>query len=298
MMRSTVEAAVVEVVAEGDVAVVDGDLDANPVLLPVVPSVVIDGGLAAVDAVRNGSDLGLHHLPGGVEERPLVGLEALPPVLLEEPEHAALAHDAGADLGAQVLANDVEADVGEDEIPDVPPELPLFVDLDGRDAERFLPDLGRVRVVSPRDRPPDVGLVSLGGGPGDELVLEEDRFVDGDVVVLVSHAEDVVVEDDVSGMDVVTVVVEDVLAYRPEREGEDGEVLRLLQHVPLAVVEPGDEVLGLAENGRPRGLLEADAHLVGDGLERPRQHREQNRVDLAHAASPPRPDATVASIPF
>jgi hypothetical protein len=83
----------------------------------------------------------------------------------------------------------------------------------------------------------------------------EDRFVDGDVVQLVPEREDVVVEDHVPFVDVVAEVPADVLADRGERKGQDRQVLGLLEHPALGVVEAGHEVFRLAQDRRPRRAL-------------------------------------------
>jgi len=175
-------------------------------------------------------------------------LERRRPVLVEQREQAPFADDARAHLRLHVLADDVEPDVGEDQIPDVLPKLPPVDDLDRRDPQPFLPALRGVGVVAALHGAADVGLVTLCRGPGDEPTVMEDRLVDRDVVELVSQGEDVVVEDHVPLVEVVAEVVANVLAHRGQREGEDRQVLRLLEHPPFGVVEPRHEVLRLAED--------------------------------------------------
>ena len=62
------------------------------------------------------------------------------------------------------------------------------------------------------------------------------------------------------------------------------------------------EVLGLAEDRRARGLLDRNAHLVGDRLEGAREDRKQDRIDvgfaLAHDALASRIGLTSSSRPF
>ncbi len=216
------------------------------------------------------------------------------PVFRQQLDEASLADRAGADLGLHVVLDDVEADVGEDQLPDVLAQLALLDHLDRRNPQRLLPHLGGVRVVAAGDGAADVGLVSLDGGPRDEPALEEHRLEHRDVVVLVAEAEHVVVEDHVARVDLVAVVRLDVLAHRGEREGEDRQVLGLLQHPAVGVVEPGDEILRLAQNRRARRLLHRDAHLVGDRLEGPGVDGQQNRVDLHVVTSCERAARTAA----
>ena len=272
-------------VVEPDLALADLDVHADREFRPLVAAVVVDVALARIAAIGNPGDLGFHHAPRRLEQRLLVRREVLEAVLAEQLEQAPLADRGGADLGLHVVAHDVEADVGEDQLPDILAQLALLDHLDRRDAQPFLPDFGRVRVVAAGDRAADVGLVPLDRGPGDEPALEEHRLVHRDVVVLVAEAEHVVVEDDVAGVDLVAEIALDVLAHRRQRERQDRQVLGLLQHAAFGVVEAGDEILGFAQDRRARRLLHRDAHLVGDRLERARVHRQQDRIDLHATAS-------------
>ena len=115
-------------------------------------------------------------------------------------------------------------------------------------------------------------------------LAHEDRLESSDVVVLVAEAEDVVVEEHVAGMDVARELLRDVRADGAQREAEDGQVLRLLEHAPSRVVEPGHEVARLAQDGRARRLLHADAHLVRDRLEGAADDGDEDLVDfdMAH----------------
>jgi hypothetical protein len=137
-----------------------------------VAAVVVDVAFAAVVAVGDLGDLGFHHLAGGLEEGLLVRLVALQTVLVEQFQQAALADGAGAHLGLHVVLHDVEADVGEDQVPHVLAQLALLDHLDRRDAQRLLPDLDGVRVVAAAHVAADVGLVALDGRPADQLAAE------------------------------------------------------------------------------------------------------------------------------
>ena len=54
-------------------------------------------------------------------------------------------------LGSGLYLDDVQADVSEDQVPDVLAELALLVDLHRRDAQRLLPHLDGVGVVAAGD---------------------------------------------------------------------------------------------------------------------------------------------------
>ena len=266
-------------VIEFHMRVFDGDGDADGEFRALVMAVEIDHAFAAIDAVRDVRDLRLHHLLGGVEQRRLVGLENIAAVFLQQRAHPPLADGAGAHLGFQIVLHDVEADIGKNQIPDVAAQLALLVDFHRRNAQRLLPDFLGVGIVAARHGAADIGLMALHRGPGDQRAVVEDRLIDGDVVVLVAEREHVVVEDHVAVVNVVAEIAHQVLAHRAEREGEDRQVLGLLQHVAVGVVEPGDEILGLAQDRRARGLDHGRAHLVGDRAEGAGQYRHQDRID-------------------
>ncbi len=106
-------------VVEGDMPVLDPDPDADREGTAFVAAVVIDVALAIVLAVGNLADLRLHHLARGVEEGRFVRPEAVDAVFPEQLLHAALSDRAGADLCPHVVLHDVQADVGEDQVPHV-----------------------------------------------------------------------------------------------------------------------------------------------------------------------------------
>ena len=272
-------------VVEFDALVFDGDGHAHLEFRTLVTAVVIDRAFAGIGAVRDRRDLGFHHLARGLEQRALVSLEILPAIFLQQLDDAAVTDVAGADLRFHVVLHDIETDVGEDQIPNVFSQFSFLVNLDRRDAQRLLPHLDRVRIVAAGHRAADVGLVALDRGPGDQLALEEHRLVDRDVVVLVAEREHVVVEDDVAGMNIIAVVVADVFAHGRERERQDRQILRLLEHPAFGVVQAGDEVLRLAQDRRGRGLLHRDRHFVGDRAKCARIDGQQDRIDFHARAS-------------
>ena len=98
----------------------------------------------------------------------------------------------------------------------------------------------------------------------DERFSMENRLINRNVVILVAHREDVVVEYHVTGIDFVSVEIDNVFADRPEREREYGQILFLFEHLAPGVVEAGDEVLRLAQDGRARGHCDCNGHLLDD----------------------------------
>ena len=163
-------------------------------------------------------------------------LEDIQTVAVDELQKFPFSDYAASDLRLHVLRHDVEADVREDQVPHVLPEFSLLVDLHRGNPECLLPYLRGVGVVAPLHAPADIGLVTLAGRPGHQLVLIKDGLVNGHVVVLVPHGEDIVVEDDVARVDLITEILDDVFAHGPQGEGENRKVLRLLQHLPIPVI--------------------------------------------------------------
>ncbi len=144
--------------------------------------------------------------------------KTLEAVFFQQFLHAALADGTGAHLRPHIMLHDVEANVGENKVPHVFSKFAALIDLDRRNPQAFLPDLGGIRVVAAGHRAADVGLVALCGRPCDQLAFKEDRLEDGDVVVLVAHGEDVVVKYHVAVINIAVEIFNDVLADR--RQGE------------------------------------------------------------------------------
>ena len=262
-------------------------------------AVVVDVALARVLPRRDLGDLRLHHLACGLEQGLLVQFETGPAILLEQFEHAPLAHGAGAHFGLHVVLNDVQSHIGEDQAPHVLAQLAALHHLHRRNPQRLLPDLHGVRVVAAGDVAADVGLMPLDRRPGDQFAIQKDRLEGRHIVVLIAQAEHVVVKDHIARIELIAKKLLDVLAHRCQRERKNRQILGLLQHIAIGVIEAGDVVLGLAQNRRARGLRHRDAHLVGDRLEGAGIDRQQNGIDLAHTPSSSfMHDATRSSRPF
>ncbi len=124
----------------------------------------------------------------------------------------------------------------------------MLVDFHWWYPERFLPDFGGPRIVSAWHGSPDIGLMPLGSRPGYEFIFVKNRLIDSHIVVLIPQRENIVMEDDITRIDLLAEVIHDVLAHRPEGEGKDGQVFSLLEHLALSIIQSGHKILGLAEN--------------------------------------------------
>ena len=92
-------------------------------------AIKINVTLTRVDAVWNAGDFRFHHFSSCVKQSFLVGFKTLSAVLVEQFFHTALADGAGTHLSTQVVLDDVEADIGKDQIPNVFAQLTFLVDL-------------------------------------------------------------------------------------------------------------------------------------------------------------------------
>ena len=98
--------------------------------------------------------------------------------------------------------------------------LPRLVELERRDAQAFLVDLGRVRGVRARDAAADVGVVADRRGEGEPLAVDEDRLEDEDVGQVHAAFERVVHDEDVARPD----VVPEAAQHRRQRGRDRAEV--------------------------------------------------------------------------
>ena len=193
---------------------------------------------------------------------------------------APLTDGAATDLRLDILLDDLQPDVGENQVPDIASELAALKNFYRGYAQRLLPDFTCLGVVATGHGAADIGLVTLAGGPGDQRLAIEDRLEDGDIVILVATAEHIVVQDDVAGVDVVTEKAHHVFAGRLQREGQHRYVLGLFQHPAFGIVQTGDKIARLIENRRARRAQQRQAHLLGDRLQTPLQHRDLDRIAL------------------
>ncbi len=268
---------------EIDTVALDRDLDANVHGRARREAVVMGCRQAMIDAVRNVADLGAHLLFGGVVEVLQVGVEAVPAVTRDQLDQFPIADRAAAHGGLDVLLDDGEADVAENQIPDILALLALLMELHRRDAQRFLPDFRGAGVVGAGHRAADIGLVAVDGREADQPLAEKDRPDDLDIGRLVAAGERVVVDDHIARIQAALEVGDDVLDALRNGECEDRDVRRLFHHVAVRVVKAGDEIARLGQDGRPGGAQHDQPHFLGDRLQPPLDDGDQYRIDPALA---------------
>ena len=154
----------------------DGDRDGDRDRVRI-EAVLVDVVRERVDPVGHRGDRVAGETLGLVEQRCARGGQVGDAVALDEREIAALAGEARRDLGTDVAEDDVgNADVLLEHVEDGLVRSPCLEQLDRRDAQSLLEDLGRVRAVAARGLAADVGLVADADRPADALVRDEDRL--------------------------------------------------------------------------------------------------------------------------
>ena len=244
----------------------------------MVDPVVVHVPLGPVDPVGHALDHGARRLLGGVEEAGGRRLDRLGAVAREQRLELALADGAGADHRAHVLGDDVEADVAEDEVPDVVATPTALEELERRDPQALMPEVGRVRVVRAGDGAADVGLVRRDHDPAEVLAFVEDRLRHLPVRELVAARERVVVQDDVALLHALPKGVRDRPHPRRGRVAEHGDVLGLLEQDAVGVVDSEREVAALDEERRAGAALDHEAHALTDRLQAVRDDRGEDGV--------------------
>ena len=248
----------------------------------VVDAVVVDVPLGPVDAVGNPLDHTPGRLLGRIEQAASRAPHGRDPIAGEEGLDLTLADGARADHRAHVLGDDVEANVAEDEVPDVVAAPAAFVELERRDPQALLPQIGRVRVVGAGDGAADVGLVGGDHDPAELLALVEDRLGDLPVGELVATGVRVVVENDVTLEDVAPEGICDRAHAGRGRVAEHGDVLGLLEQDAVLVVDAEREVAALDEQRRAGAPLDHHAHALADRLQPVGDHGGEDGIG-AHA---------------
>ena len=226
-----------------------GDLLAQPPLRPV-------------EVQRDAVEHRLPTVPGQQRADPSFGHPACPQRRVEV---------ARAVLG--------QAHVAEQERHGGPVEPALLVDLDGRDADAFLVDVGGEAGIAPRGHPADVGPVSAHGGEDEQLALLEDGVEHGHVVQMGAAPVRVVQEDDVAGPDVTGEVLHGAADGPRHGQHVPGMILGLGDHLGLRIEERAREVVELPDHRGVRGADHGRPHLAHDGDEAFADHLERDRVD-------------------
>ena len=120
--------------------------------------------------------------------------------------------------------------------------------------------------------------MTLHGRPGKNLSIVKNGFESGHIGILVSTAKNIVMQDHIPLMNIISEVFNDLLAYRLKRKSQHRNVLSLLQHPAFGIVNAGHKVPGLVEDGGPCCPQQGIAHLLGDRLKAALENRGKYSV--------------------
>ena len=196
-----------------------------------------------------------------------MGVEAVESAALDQFLHCPLCDHATADLGGDIFFDNLEPDIGEYQVPDIIASLAFLVDLQRRDSKCFLPDFPGFRVVATRHAAADVCLVSLACRPGNQLFVDKDRLEDRYIVVLVALRENIVVQENVARIDLITEVGENSFTNWLQGKGQHWYVFCLFQHLAAGVVQAGDEIPSFVQNRRTGRTQQHQPHFFSDGFQ-------------------------------
>lgn len=175
---------------------------------------------------------------------------------------------AGGELGVEVSERGIGvAHVGGDEVVQLAVALAAADELERREDQPFLEQLGALGALGARHAPADVDVMGDRAGVADQLALVVRGREHLQVRRVRAPQVRVVGEDGVAGLQRAVAV-----QRRLERELHEaelgGDLLGVRDHRPLAVEDAAVEVEHLADDRRERRAVLDDRHLLGDAPER------------------------------
>ncbi len=216
------------------------------------------------DAVLPGRNHRARLRLGGIEHRLDRGLDHRPAHLGEQLLHAPLAKMGRADHGGEIAAEIMGiADIERDHVEDIVAQPPLLVKFYGRNAQTFLPDLGRIRIVGAMRGTSDVALVRAHHRPEQPPRAVEHRHKGGHVGQMAAAMIGIVHQDHVARRNVL-----EALLHRQRGPGQradmDRDVVGLRDQPRLHVADRQRKVAAGVENLRIGGAQHGLAHLGHD----------------------------------
>ena len=128
------------------------------------------------------------------------------------------------------------------------PHCESAIELSIRWAKQLDANLAGIGIIPARYRAPNVRLVTLNGRPGKKFPIAEYGLECGNIRILVAPCKDIVMENHITWVKILTKVFDDLLTHGLESKGENRNVLGLLKHSPLVVIKPRDKVPGLVKD--------------------------------------------------
>ena len=226
-------------------------------------------GLRAVAPVRHLGDLPAQLGLADVHPAPPAGEHVVDAVLAEQLGEFAEAVGVGVDLRLDVAPGDFRrAGVGADQRLHVAVDLAAAQDLERRDQQALLKEVGGIAAVGARDLAAEVGLVRDVADEADDPLAHEHRRDDGDVGrVVLAGLVGMVDDEGVARLDRIAKAPADFVHLRRQRP--DMQRLRnaLRHHAALAVEDREGEILALLDDGGIARAQHVERELAGD-LER------------------------------
>ena len=212
-------------------------------------------------------------------------LEPLDPVAACELAHPALTDPARSELGLEIAEHDVgNTHVDADELEQGLVRPAALVELQHRDTQALLVDLGGIGRARPRHPAPDVVVVADQHRVAEQIVIDEDRHEHEDVREMhAARLVRVVEDDDVPGRDVVAVLPDHRLHCIRDRAEMQRKAEPLGDHPPVAVAEGARQIHGVLHDRRIRDAHHREHHLVHHRANRILHELEPNRV-VGHVA--------------
>ena len=232
-------------------------------------AIVLDQLLGAPDALCQAIDAGAEAAVGMVEHAFEEGIGLVGAQFLDQ-QRQLLGADAGrADHGAQVAVERLgQAGVEQQQAPQLVARLAALDQLQDRQADAFVEDLGGCRIVGPRGATADIGLVGTVAGEGCKHAANEHRSSDHPVrQVVAAGGVGVVQQEHVFLFDRVLEIAQDGAHGEAAAAGMDRNAVGLADQRAAGIGDEAGKVVALAEDRRARRARHHPAHLVRDVIE-------------------------------
>ncbi len=242
-----------------------------------------------VVAVGNLGDLRAEQLLAVVHPGVRGGHHDIGPVTGQQRCEATRAQPGRGVQGLDVAAIDLGGpDVVEDVADQLLVELAAALDLQ-RPVVATLGEIVEGIGAQPRRGRAQVGQVCRVGRPGQQPAVVKDRDGDADVGQMRGAVARVVVQEDVVGRDVLAPHLTDAAQVGPDRAAVHRGRFALGDLLTVGGVQPGPQILGLADDLEEGGAEDHLRHLLGDRAERAAEdahrHRIQSGLGVAHGST-------------
>ncbi len=252
-------------------------------------AIVVDRLLGPPHALGQAVDAGAEAAVG-MRQHALEEIAGAVGAQLLDQQREPLGADAGrADHGAQVAVERLgQAGVEHEEAPQVVARPAALDQLQHRQPDAFVEDLGGRRIVGARRAAADVGLMGAVAGEGDQRSGREHRPRDHPVrQVIAARGVGIVQQEHVFGFDGILEVAQDGAHGEAAAAGMDGNAVGLADQDAARVGDEAGEVVALAEDRRARRARHHPAHLVRDVVQPVLHQRQGHGIEFGAHTTPP-----------